>query len=252
MSTTTNSVLDLPFGSALDPDEFIQAAMAWHFEPATGSPFWVDRAKTLGFDPRTEVKTHADLALFPNVTDELRDVEISRLIPRGYGPRPNVIGIIESGGTTGAPKSLPLMADFAQAIVDSDMQFFARLGLTREKNWLCMAPSGPHGALEQARRSALAWGALMFAIDMDPRWVKKQISAGHMKEVNAYVEHLLDQAANILRGQNIGCLMVTPPVLAKMVRRDELVELIGSKVECIMWGGASMNADTRHFYSEEL
>jgi phenylacetate-coenzyme A ligase PaaK-like adenylate-forming protein len=252
MSTTVKSVLELPFGGVRNPDEFIQAAMAWHFDPATGSPFWIERAKTLGFDPRKDVKTHADLTMFPNVTDELRDVEISKLIPRGYGPRSEVIGIIESGGTTGAPKSLPLLADFAKVIVDSDLVVFERLGLSHEKNWLCIVPSGPHGALEQARRSASAWGVLTFAVDMDPRWVKKRIGAGYQKEADVYTEHLIDQAANILRGQNIGCIMVTPPVLAKIIRRDDLVDLIRKKVQCIMWGGASMDADTRHFYREEL
>lgn len=252
MSTAVNPVLELPFGSVPDPDEFIQAAMAWHFDPATGSPFWIERARTLGFDPRTDVKTHADLALFPNVTDEIRDVEISKLIPRGYGSRPDVVSVIESGGTTGAPKSLPLMADFAKLMVDRDVWIFKHYGLTREKNWLCLAPGGPHGALEQARRGARAWGVLAFTFDMDPRWVRKQIGAGNLKEANAYAEHLPDQALFILRSQNIGYIRVSPPILARIVRRDEMVDLIRKKVEYIHWGGASMDADTRRYYRREL
>jgi phenylacetate-coenzyme A ligase PaaK-like adenylate-forming protein len=158
MSKSAHPILELPYGTLADPDEFVRAAMAWHFEPATGAPFWIERAKTLGFDPRADVKTYADLTRFPNVTDELRDVEISSLIPRGYGPRPDVTSIIESGGTTGAPKSLALMADFAQLMVDRDVAIFERYGLTHEKNWLLFSPSGPHGAFEQARRGARAYG----------------------------------------------------------------------------------------------
>lgn len=252
MPAIANPVLELPFGRMPDPDEFIQAAMAWHFDPETGSPFWIKRAKTLDFDPRTDVKTHADLALFPNFTDEMRDIELSELIPRGYGPRPDVVGVIESGGTTGAPKSLPLMADFAQLLTDCEVSALQRLGLSRRRNWLCITPSGPHGALEQARRAARAWGVVAFAIDMDPRWVKKQIGSGKQKEADLYAEHLVDQAENILGGQNIGCIYVTPPVLARMIRRDNVVDLIRGSVELISWGGASMDADTRRFYSTEL
>ena len=39
------SVLDAPPDSKLDPEEFVRAAMAWHFDPETGSPFWLERAR---------------------------------------------------------------------------------------------------------------------------------------------------------------------------------------------------------------
>jgi hypothetical protein len=252
MSSPTYSVLDLPYGQSPDPDELVQAAMAWHFGPETGTEFWLERAKTLDFDPRADIKAHADLAMFPNVTDELRDVPVRKLIPRGYGPKPDVVGVIESGGTTGAPKALPMMADFAQLMVDRELAHLARVGLSREKDWLAMAPSGPHGAFEQARRAARARGALCFGIDMDPRWVKKQISAGNAREADAYAEHLLDQVTFILRTQNIGYFRLTPPMLARLVARDELIELVRSSVELLTWGGASMDADTQDFYRRDI
>jgi phenylacetate-coenzyme A ligase PaaK-like adenylate-forming protein len=252
MSSAVNQILELPFGTRPDPSEFIRAAMEWHFDSETGAPFWIERAKTLKFDPRADVKSHADLALFPNVTDEIRDVPVSALIPRGYGPKPDVLAVIESGGTTGAPKALPLMADFAQLMVDRDVWIFEHYGLTRDRNWLLFSPSGPHGALEQARRGARAWGVLPFAIDMDPRWVKKQISAGHQAEADAYAAHLLDQATFILRNQNIGYIRLTPPILARIARRDEMVDLIRRDVSHIHWGGASMDADTRHYYTADI
>ena len=70
MTTGTEKILDLPFDVTPDPDEFIRAAMEWHFNPETGCAFWLERAKTLGFDPRADVKTHTDLQLFPNVAPE--------------------------------------------------------------------------------------------------------------------------------------------------------------------------------------
>src|SRR4051812_1408069 len=104
MPLTADQILDLPFDVQPDPDEFIRAAMEWHFNPESGCKFWLDRAATLGFDPRADVKTHEDLRLFPNMAAELRDVRGEDLIPRGYGNQPDVVGFFESGGTTGAPK----------------------------------------------------------------------------------------------------------------------------------------------------
>jgi hypothetical protein len=48
----------------------------WHFSPETGSGYWLTRAKALDFNPLTDVKTFEDLALFPNIVDELRDVDV--------------------------------------------------------------------------------------------------------------------------------------------------------------------------------
>jgi hypothetical protein len=93
-------VPDVDFDVQTNPDQFIRAAMNWHFSPATGSPYWLERAGSLGFDPRVEGRGFEDLALFPNVADDLRDVRAEDLIPRGYGPAPDVVGVFESGGTT--------------------------------------------------------------------------------------------------------------------------------------------------------
>ena len=61
-------ILDVPREAPPDPEEYLRAAMAWHFGPDTGSPFWLRVAQELDFDPRTDVRTHEDLALFPNLT----------------------------------------------------------------------------------------------------------------------------------------------------------------------------------------
>jgi hypothetical protein len=44
------SVLDVHLHQKPDPDEFVQAAMQWHFGPETGSRFWLKRAASLGSD----------------------------------------------------------------------------------------------------------------------------------------------------------------------------------------------------------
>jgi phenylacetate-coenzyme A ligase PaaK-like adenylate-forming protein len=246
------AVLEASFEVTPDPDEFIRAAMEWHFSPDTGSRFWLERARTLEFDPRTDVRTFADLTLFPNVTNELRDVRVRDLIPQGYGEHPDIVGVFESGGTTGAPKRVVILRDWwERAIADHAARFEAR-GVPRNGDWLVLFPSGPHMAGELLRQTAAAYGGVRFAIDMDPRWVKKLIAAGQADQAEAYAQHLIDQAAFVLETQDIAVLALTPPLLERLARRDDLIALVRGKVHAILWGGAHMDADTRHLYRTEV
>jgi hypothetical protein len=122
----------------------------------------------------------------------------------------------------------------------------------RNLNWLALFPSGPHMAGALMRGQAAALGGVPFTIDMDPRWVKKLIAAGKADEANAYAEHLIDQAAFVLQTQDIGALLSTPPLLERLARRDDLVELVREKVQLIGWGGAHMDIDTRQLFRTEI
>jgi hypothetical protein len=44
--------------------------IAWHFHDATGCPFWLERKRSLKFDPLTEIKSFADLKKFEPFQDE--------------------------------------------------------------------------------------------------------------------------------------------------------------------------------------
>jgi len=82
------SLLDLPQGAPPDdPAAYLRAAIAWHFSAETGSPYWLRTASALEFDPLTDVRTFADLRLFPNRVNDLRDVPANDLIPRATGRR---------------------------------------------------------------------------------------------------------------------------------------------------------------------
>ncbi|HYZ28016.1 MAG TPA: hypothetical protein VE570_03090 [Thermoleophilaceae bacterium] len=252
MSIFQSTPLDLPFGAHPDSDEYIQAAMDWHFSPDTGSPFWLERVKSLEFDPRTDVRSFDDLRLFPNVTDELRDVRAADLIPRGYGERPDVVGVYESGGTTGPPKRVVFLCDWWDRSIARSTAELDERGVPRDRGWLNLFPSGPHYVGEFLRSQAAAYGGARFTIDMDPRWVKKLIAAGRFEEAEAYAEHLIDQAAFVLRTQDVGVLTSTPPLLERLARRDDLVELVRGKVRAIQWAGAHMDADTRALLRSEV
>jgi phenylacetate-coenzyme A ligase PaaK-like adenylate-forming protein len=252
MLNVHSSVLDLPVDVQPDPDEFMRAAMEWHFGPETGSRFWLDRARSLEFDPRADVRSLDDLALFPNVTDELRDVRVADLIPRGYGEHPDVVGVFESGGTTGPPKRIVILRDWWERSLASITAHHEARGLPRDRNWLVLFPSGPHIAGEFFRAQAVTLGGGRFTIDMDPRWVKKLMAAGRYDEAEAYAEHLIDQAAFALQTQDVGVLACTPPLLERLAGREDLVDLVRQKVRAIVWGGAHMDADTRALLRTEV
>jgi phenylacetate-coenzyme A ligase PaaK-like adenylate-forming protein len=238
-------LLDAAFDAHPDPDKYIHAAMQWHFGRDTGSPFWLERARSLEFDPRKDVRRFDDLALFPNVTDELRDVRVADLIPRGYGDRPDVVGVFESGGTTGPPKRIVFLRDTWEHNVAWSIARYAARGVPRGRDWLALFPSGPHMVGELWRSHSAAMGGRLFTIDMDPRWVKKLIAADRRDEADAYTEHLIDQARFALETQDIGVLASTPPLLERLARHEDLVALVRQKVRAIVWAGAHMDADTR-------
>lgn len=244
--------LELSADRRADPGEFIRAAMEWHFSPETGSRYWLDRARSLDFDPRADVRGHDDLRLFPNVADELRSVPAEDLIPRGAGPAAAIAGVFESGGTTGAPKRVVCTTEWLEQVLGWSNANLDAHGFPRGANWLGLTPTGPHFVGLLFSRSAATHGTLGFTVDLDPRWVKKLVAAGKHDAADAYAEHLIDQAAHILRTQDIGVLTITPPLLERLARRDDLVDLVNQKVRAIRWGGTQMNPEDRRLYRREV
>lgn len=240
-----DGILNFDFADPPAPDDFIRAAMRWHFSPATGSPFWLRRAASLGFDPLVDVKSFDDLRLFPDLTRELRDVPAEQLIPRGFGTEPDIAGVFESGGTTGPAKRVVFTRDWMERTVEFERRDLARRGFPQGTDWLAMLPGRPHMVGAFYDHESARFGRMQFAIDMDPRWMKRLIAQGDRAGAEAYAEHLIDQAENVLRSQDIGILLISPPLLERLARRPELVELVRSKVKGILWGGAHMDPDTR-------
>ncbi|BBA97279.1 putative TMC biosynthetic enzyme L4 [Actinacidiphila reveromycinica] len=245
-STTTDRRWDIldPAADPDDPEAYLRAALEWHFGEETGSPFWLRRARSLDFSPLRDVRTYDDLALFPNVADELRDVPVQDLVPRGYGPRPPAPRVFETGGTTGAPKRVIMMPDWLEASIDRMLagpQFAGR----PPSNILIAAPTGPHKIGCMYDYAVARQNTVKFAVDLDPRWVKKLIGRGMADEAAAYVEHVLDQIEHVLASQDVGLLVTTPPLLGACARRPRLAALIDEKVELVFWGGAHMDVDQR-------
>ncbi|MEU2711957.1 phenazine antibiotic biosynthesis protein [Streptomyces sp. NPDC007205] len=229
-------------------DAHIRAMMRWHFDPDTGSRFWLERRSRLGLDPVEDVRCVDDLLKFPNLVDEFRDVPVEDLIPRGLDATEKVCAVYESGGTSGAPKRFVMFENWFDAYMAWENSHYPDDGTGHT---LAVAPSGPHMLGEYSRRLAQARGGIRFSIDLDPRWVKRLVAAGDNAGADAYAEHLVDQAEPVLRSQDIAFLITTPPLLARMAQRPSVRTLIQEKVRLVTWTGAHMDPDTLDFLSTE-
>ncbi|MEU7560300.1 phenazine biosynthesis protein [Streptomyces eurythermus] len=242
-----------PFTADLAPDDFVQAAMEWHFSPATGSPFWVKKAAELPFDPLRDIRTWADLDRFPDVSEEWRDVPVDALVPAGVDRSAWDFQVFDSGGTTGRPKRI-VESRSRRAGVQWVSTVLEEHGVPGEGagHWLHIGPTGPHivgrsiGLLAQLRRTFCHY------IDFDPRWVKQRAKQQQSDDVARYVQHILDQALNVLRTQPVSVVFATPPILEAIAARDEILDLLRSHVCGIIWAGTSIGPETLHLLETEL
>jgi hypothetical protein len=251
MADVDFSLLDVPRSAPVaDPEAYLRAAIAWHFGEDTGSAFWLRAAKTLNFAPLTDINSFTDLRLFPNLVNELRGVPVADLIPRGYGSPPPVPQIFESGGTTGAPKRTAQLPDWVAQVVEWQTEDFATGGFLCGQGFLCLMPSGPHGVGYFSRLVSGRLGSVFYAIDIDPRWVKKIAARNAAAEMSAYVDHVLEQAADILRTQHVANLHTTPPLLEAIARNDRMVDLVNEKIRYLLLSGAHVDIDTLELLRE--
>ena len=229
-------------------DAQVRDIVAWHFDPQTGCPFWLDYASKLDWDPREEIRSFDDLKRFGFFQDEwLRGGPVRRWVPKAYADKP--IYVFETGGTTGVPKMRINIDDFR---IDYS-EFSATLPdefFPTGSDWLQLGPSGPRRLRLAVEHLAQIRGGICFQVDLDPRWVVKLLKCGDVKEAEAYKSHCLDQAITILDNHpNIRCLFTTPKLLEALCDRLSLKEKGITGVFC---GGTEMTAEFHRFAREEL
>jgi len=234
--------------SASQLDAHLQTIIDWHFSPATGCSFWLDWVKKTGRDPRGAVKTFADLvAFFPHFQDEwLRDCQPDVWVPQTYRGRP--YNIFETGGTTGMPKQRIGWDDYK---IDYE-EFSTKVSdehFPRGQAWLMVGPTGPRRLRLAIEHLANFRGSSCYFVDLDPRWVKKVISAKQPEQARAYMEHVVDQAVTLLRHRRISGLFTTPKLLEAMGERIDLYE---AGIRGVFCGGTTMLPQYVRFLCEEV
>ena len=234
-------------------DAWVREIINWHFDPATGCPFWLAWASQAGWDPQREVTSFDDLAKFPHFEDEwLRGGPVRRWVPKAYADRPTFV--FETGGTTGIPKSRVAQDDFR-----IDYELFSETlpneHFPKGSNWLMLGPTGPRRLRLAVEHLAQHRGGICFCVDLDPRWVIKLIKKGWMEHLKAYQDHVIDQAVTVLEaGHDIRCLFATPKLLESLANRLEEngSSLKEAGVTGIFAGGTEFTPQWNRFAHEEL
>jgi phenylacetate-coenzyme A ligase PaaK-like adenylate-forming protein len=234
-------------------DAHVRDIVRFHFDPNTACPFWLERAKGLNFDPLNDVQGFADLQKFGLFEDEwLRGGPVRRWVPKAIADKP--IYVFETGGSTGIPKSRINHEDFR---IDYS-NFSATLPDDKfppGSDWLMVGPSGPRRLRLAVEHLAQHRGGICFMVDLDPRWVIKLINKGWSEHLQAYKDHVIDQAVTILQaGHNVRCLFTTPKLLEALALRLEAMgtSIRKAGITGIFSGGTEFTPQWNRFAHEEL
>ena len=253
MSVTTTDISHRAQEAKAQLDAHVREIVDWHFNPETGSPFWLDFAAKLDWEPRREIATYEDLRKFPPFEDEwLRGGPARRWLPKGHADKP--LFSFETGGTTGVPKSRLQIEDYR---IDYEMfsdtlpdEYFPR-----GANWLMLGPSGPRRLRLAVEHLCQYRGGICFSVDFDPRWAIKLIKRGQSDELEQYKAHVIDQAITALgAGHEIRCMFTTPKLLEALA---EELENRGSSIKKagitgVFAGGTEFTPQFTRFALEEL
>lgn len=233
-------------------DEHVVEIIRFHFSEETGSKFWLDKAKMLPFNPLTDIKSFNDLERFEDYSDELRDIPIEDLIPKGLCHED--IFVYESGGATGKPKRIIEHDTRLKGVhwLNQILDANGFPGRDEVSSWLFLGPSGPHIVGKSMGNLARLRGARCFYVDFDPRWVRKCIKNKKEEQAEEYINHIISQAKDIIRDQNIGVLFVTPSVLERLISDKELLSIMRTKIKGIIWSGTSFSNEGIKFLQEEI
>ncbi len=251
-------VVDIGLGDAAslpqpDVDELVRATVQWHFGAETGSPYWLDRARTLDFDPLSDVTSAADLQRFPDVSPEWRALEADALIPRGGQREGRVFSVFESGGTSGPPKRIVDGGSRRQALrwVSTVLD---RHGLRAggDGHWLHIGPSGPHLVGRSVGDLARMGRALCHYVDLDPRWVRRCMAERRHDEANSYMSHVVDQVTAVLETQPVTTVLATPVLLGAIAAHPRTLELLQARLRFLLWTGTSLSAEGLRVLEDEL
>ncbi|MFE3021596.1 arylcarboxylate reductase [Streptomyces sp. NPDC059256] len=222
-----------------DLDEWTRRVVRRHFDPVAGSPFWLGRARQLGFDPR-DITRYDELGAFgPFPLDRLREDDPADLVPLSV-PRPLAGRVWDTGGTTGTPCRVFYTPDMLLHRATWRRWSFVREGFEPGRTWLQATPTGPHLIGNGVREVSELHAGLVYAVDMDPRWVKRLIRTGRLAEVGDYTTHLVEQITDVLRQGRVQYINTTPALF--QVLRQRHPELVAA-LDGVRLSGTQISAD---------
>ena len=232
-------------------DEWVQHIISIHFDPVIGSQYWLRKEKMLGINARRDITSLDDLRILgPMEEEELRYYPIEYFIPKIYLQNKEELILGQTAGTTGLPKVTAYLKDeFYTTFVEWFRYIAVYRGFPTGVNWLWVGPGGPHIIGKAVGHVANSMGSMdPFSIDMDPRWVKKlrPDSLGYKR----YLDHIVEQALDVLKRQHIGVIYSTPPLLIRLA--EEMSVEQRTQIHGIHYGGVSIGQDQLKRFKYEL
>ena len=236
-------------------DAQVREVVAWHFDPATGCPFWLDYAKRLGWDPADrDQRSSATCKRLGSFEDEwLRGGPVQRWVPRGPGRQAGVRLRDRRHDRHARRRASP--ATTSAPTTSCSARRCRTSTFPKGANWLMLGPSGPRRLRLAVEHLAQYRGGICFCVDLDPRWVIKLIKKGWSEHLQAYKDHVIDQAVTILQANHdIRCMFTTPKLLEALALRLESMGTTIRKVGItgIFSGGTEFTPQWNRFAHEEL
>jgi len=234
----------------LSPDEWLPTVISIHFDPYHGTPYWLSKETELGINAIKEIRTLDDLKILgPMCDDDLRKYPLEHFFPKVFLNQKKGFILGETAGTTGRPKVTAYRRDEFHATFVDWFGYIAEMrGFPTGGNWLWIGPSGPHIIGKAVGPVANRMGSMdPFSIDFDPRWAKKlkPETIGSKR----YLEHILEQALDIIETQEIDVLYTTPPVLDALAARMDIDKRMA--IKGVHYGGISIGKDAYKRFKKE-
>jgi hypothetical protein len=217
----------------------LRDVLALHFHAEHGSAYWLRRQEALGWSVCDRVRAPEDLGqLGPTPAEDLRRFPLRDFVPRAlHGQWPRFVSG-ETAGTGGGPCLTAYREDeFRTAFVEPFLRVARETGFPHGEPWLWVGPSGPHIIGKVVRELARRTGSLdPFSVDFDPRWAKR-LAEGSLAR-RRYLDHVTEQALDVLTREEVGVLFTTPPALAAL--RDRLTDRQREALHGVHYGGMSL------------
>jgi hypothetical protein len=228
-------------------DAWTREVIAWHFDPATGCPFWLDWAAKAGWDPRAEV------------TGTPTSTSSARSRTSGCGAVRCAAGCLAASPTArctcsrpaarpGVPKTRINIEDFRidySAFSDT----LPDAAFPKGADWLSIGPSGPRRLRLAIEHLAQHRGGICFTCRPGSAVGDQAAQARRGPRRRSCTNARHRPGADAAQGaRSIQCLFTTPKLLEALCERVSLRRIGIKGVFC---GGTEMTPQFHRFAVEE-
>lgn len=213
--------------------------LALHLDERSGSPYWIERAASLGVRA-FDFASLDDLAAFGEMDREALSRRSFRdFVPRSLRGERLFVG--ETGGTTGSPAvAVWSERDFRRAFVVPLLDTLAAARIRDLRLWLFVGPTGPHPIGKAASLlAAETTGVEALRVDFDPRW-HRRLPAGSLA-ARRHIDHIVEQTMHVLDRERPDVLFATPSIILALAQGGQAA--LFESIRFVHLGGQSLSPE---------